>query len=100
MSKPRETGPESYRDGVSNDRARVRGALRTDRPAADVGLALFIAAAVVLTFLWGAKYALILTIAFGIWFLAALAVIRIGGGKGKDALKRAYIATFGWGNWF
>ncbi|MGW4728400.1 hypothetical protein ACWEQC_04245 [Streptomyces shenzhenensis] len=53
-----------------------------------------------LTFLWGAKYALILTIAFGIWFLAALAVIRIGGGKGKDALKRAYIATFGWGNWF
>lgn len=26
-------------------------------------------------------------------------VIRLRGGRGCNALRRAYIATFGWGNW-
>jgi hypothetical protein len=33
------------------------------------------------------------------WFLLALAVIHLGSGRGWDAVRRAYIATFGWGNW-
>ncbi|MBF6043957.1 hypothetical protein GO001_01805 [Streptomyces sp. NRRL B-1677] len=33
------------------------------------------------------------------WFAVALAVVFLRGGRGWDALRRAYIATFGWGDY-
>ncbi|NXY95777.1 hypothetical protein HYE82_15535 [Streptomyces sp. BR123] len=77
----------------------VRGALRTDLPAAHLGLAVTIIALLVVASFSGIRWTLIISAAFAAWFLLALAVIHLGSGRGWDAVRRAYIATFGWGNW-
>ncbi|MBT2542041.1 hypothetical protein J7E99_15325 [Streptomyces sp. ISL-44] len=47
----------------------------------------------------GVRWTLIIAAAFAAWFILALAIIHVGSSRGWDALRRAYIATFGWGNW-
>ncbi|CAL9646951.1 hypothetical protein SUDANB120_06504 (plasmid) [Streptomyces sp. enrichment culture] len=84
---------------VREERHSVREALRTDLPAAHLGLAVTIIALLVVASFSGARWALIISAAFAAWFLLALTVIHLGSGRGWDAVRRAYIATFGWGNW-
>ncbi|GGZ33938.1 hypothetical protein GCM10010365_63510 [Streptomyces poonensis] len=71
-----------------------------DRPSADVGLAVTVVAVTVVSLLWSVGYGLIVVGAFATWFLLALVIIRSGGARGRNTFARAYIATFGWGNWF
>jgi hypothetical protein len=35
---------------------------------------------------------------FTAWFILALTIIRVRGGRGGEAVRRAYVATFGWGD--
>ncbi|WP_399934952.1 hypothetical protein [Streptomyces kanamyceticus] len=45
----------------------------------------------------GARWTLIVAGGFNAWFILALTVIRIRDGRGREAVRRAYVATFGWG---
>ncbi|MFF9218868.1 hypothetical protein [Streptomyces viridosporus] len=47
----------------------------------------------------GIRWALIVAGCCTAWFLLALAVIHVRGGRGGQALRRAYVATFGWGDY-
>ncbi|MEV7526434.1 hypothetical protein [Streptomyces sp. NPDC091371] len=94
-----ESASAQYDRDIREERQAVRGALRTDLPAAHLGLAVTIIALLVVASFAGIRWTLIIFAAFTTWFLIALAVIHLGSGRGWDAVRRAYIATFGWGNW-
>ncbi|MFF3403989.1 hypothetical protein ACFYW6_36515 [Streptomyces sp. NPDC002659] len=102
-SSERENGDgsdsEAYTRDIRAERQSVREALRSDLPAAHLGLGVMVIALVVVASFVGARWAMIVAGAFTTWFVLALAVIRIGSGRGWDAVRRAYIAMFGWGNW-
>ncbi|MEV4504084.1 hypothetical protein [Streptomyces klenkii] len=88
-----------YAEGVRAERQAVREAVRADAFGAHVGLvvtALAVTAAVV--FDEPRWYVIIAGVCAG-WFTLALAVVFLRGGRGWDALRRAYIATFGWGDY-
>ncbi|MFE2323334.1 hypothetical protein ACFXD5_05300 [Streptomyces sp. NPDC059385] len=84
---------------MQEERRSVREALRSDLGAAHMGLGVTVIALIVVAGFSGPRWTLIITGAVTAWFILALTVIRIGGGRGRDAVRRAYIATFGWGNW-
>ncbi|MEU6760354.1 hypothetical protein [Streptomyces sp. NPDC046685] len=94
-----ESASPRYDREIREERQSVRGALRTDLPAAHLGLAVTIIALLVVAGFSGIRWPLIISAAFAAWFLLAMAVIHIGSGRGWDAVRRAYVATFGWGNW-
>ncbi|GAA1090206.1 hypothetical protein GCM10009663_37420 [Kitasatospora arboriphila] len=75
---------------------RDREAVRTDLPAAHLGLAVVLAAAVGVGLLAGAPAAaavLGLTLAL---FLTALATSAARGHRRRELLRRGYLRTFGW----
>ncbi|MFJ3861476.1 hypothetical protein ACIPRL_35270 [Streptomyces sp. NPDC090085] len=88
-----------YSREIHDERSSVRAALRTDLPAANLGLGVTALGLIVVASFAGLRWALIVLAGFTTWFILALGVIRIGGGRGWGAVRRAYIATFGWGNW-
>lgn len=88
-----------YTQDMQAERRALREALRSDLPAAHMGLGLTVIALIGIASFFGPRWTLIISGAFTAWFLLALAVIHIGSGRGRDAFRRAYIATFGWGNW-
>ncbi|WP_329314463.1 hypothetical protein OG723_38855 [Streptomyces sp. NBC_01278] len=101
-SSERENGEGSasqYTRDMQAERHSVREALRSDLPAAHMGLGVTVIVLIVVASFSGPRWTLIVAGAFTAWFLLALAVIHIGSGRGWDAIRRAYIATFGWGNW-
>lgn len=93
-------GPDSrYAPDMQSERHNVREALRSDVPAAHMGFALTVVVLAVIAGYSGLRWTFIVSGVFSGWFLLALAVIHIGSGRGWDAVRRAYVATFGWGNW-
>ncbi|WP_234327839.1 hypothetical protein [Streptomyces sp. NRRL F-2664] len=84
---------------IHEERHPVREALRSDLPAAHLGLSVTILALIVVAGFSGPRWTLIVAGVVTAWFLLALTVIHIGSGRGWDAVRRSYIATFGWGNW-
>ncbi|MFJ3706528.1 MULTISPECIES: hypothetical protein [Streptomyces] len=101
-SSDRESGEGStsqYTRDVQAERHLVREALRSDLPAAHMGLGATAIILILVASFSGPRWTLIVAGAFTAWFLLALTVIHIGSGRGWDAVRRAYIATFGWGNW-
>lgn len=75
-----------------------------DRPTTDVrgghiGLAVAIVALVVTASFSGTRWTLVVAGSFAAWFIVALIVIHIRGGRGREAVRRAYVATFGWGDY-
>ncbi|WP_351237393.1 hypothetical protein [Streptomyces sp. NPDC002133] len=90
---------EAYTRDIRAERRSVREALRSDLPAARRGLGVTVIALVVVAGFAGARWTLIVAGALTAWFVLALAVMRIGSARGRDAVRRACIATFGWGNW-
>ncbi|CAM5242175.1 hypothetical protein SCALM49S_07535 [Streptomyces californicus] len=88
-----------YTRDMRAERRSVRDALRSDLPAAHVGLGVTVVALIVVASFSGPRWTLIITGVFAGWLILAATVIRIGSSRGWDAIRRAYIATFGWGNW-
>ncbi|MEU3985681.1 hypothetical protein AB0F77_37405 [Streptomyces sp. NPDC026672] len=70
--------------------------LRADLPAANFGLGIVIVVSVVTGFAAGAVVGAGIGGAFALLFLATLLVMFL---RGEDALRRAYLFTFGWANW-
>ncbi|NYS17244.1 hypothetical protein HFP43_00095 [Streptomyces sp. SJ1-7] len=64
-----------------------------------MGLGVTVIVLTVLASFTGPRWTLIIAGALSAWFLLALSVIHTGRGRGWNAVRRAYIATFGWGNW-
>lgn len=77
----------------------VREALRSDLPAAHLGLGATLIVMVVVVSFSNLRWLLLICGAFTVWFILALGIIRAGGERGWNLARRAYIATFGWGNW-
>ncbi|WP_406738335.1 hypothetical protein OG365_20735 [Streptomyces sp. NBC_00853] len=93
------SAPSSYSRDIKEARRSMREALRADLSAAHWGLGVTVVALIVVASSAGLGWTLIVAASFTAWFVLALAVIHLGGGRGGDAVRRAYIATFGWGNW-
>ncbi|MEI5526771.1 hypothetical protein WB401_41825 [Streptomyces brasiliscabiei] len=71
----------------------------TDIGSGHIGLAVTIITLVVIASFSGARWTLIVAGCFTVWFILALTIIRIRGGRGGEAVRRAYVATFGWGDY-
>ncbi|MFJ6462984.1 hypothetical protein ACIQM0_18390 [Streptomyces sp. NPDC091387] len=74
------------------------GRSSTDIGGGHIGLAVTIIALVVTAGFSGPRWTLIVAGCFTAWFILALTIIRIRGGRGGEAVRRAYAATFGWGD--
>ncbi|MFJ3516199.1 MULTISPECIES: hypothetical protein [unclassified Streptomyces] len=72
---------------------------RTDVGGGHIGLAVTIIALIVIASFSGPRWTLIVAGCVTAWFILALAVIHIRGGRGGEAVRRAYVATFGWGDY-
>ncbi|MEU6446013.1 hypothetical protein [Streptomyces sp. NPDC046979] len=70
-----------------------------DASGADIGLAVTIIALIVIASFSGPRWTLITVGCFAAWFIVALTVVLIRGGSGRRAVRRAYVATFGWGDY-
>ncbi|MCX4845061.1 hypothetical protein [Streptomyces sp. NBC_00893] len=71
----------------------------TDIGGGHIGLVATIIALAVIAGLSGPSWTLIVAGGFTAWFILALTIIRIRGGRGSEAVRRAYVATFGWGDY-
>jgi hypothetical protein len=71
----------------------------TDIHGGHIGLVVTIIALVVIASFSDPRWTLIVAGCFTAWFILALTVIRIRGGRGGEAVRRAYVATFGWGDY-
>ncbi|WP_217251546.1 hypothetical protein [Streptomyces sp. AC602_WCS936] len=71
----------------------------TDIGGGHIGLAVTIIALIVVASFSGARWTSIVAGGFTAWFILALTVIHIRGGRGREAVRRAYVATFGWGDY-
>ncbi|MEU6288598.1 hypothetical protein [Streptomyces sp. NPDC046988] len=70
-----------------------------DVAGAHIGLAVTIIALIVIASFSGTRWTLITAGCFAAWFIVALTVVLIRGGSGRRAVRRAYVATFGWGDY-
>jgi hypothetical protein len=73
--------------------------VRTDIRDGRIGLAVTIAALVVIAIASGPRWVLIVAGCFAAWFVLALIVVHVRGGRGSKAVARAYVATFWWGDY-
>ncbi|MER5951727.1 hypothetical protein ABT127_37385 [Streptomyces sp. NPDC001904] len=64
-----------------------------------IGLAVTIIALIVVACFSGTRWTVIVAGGFTTWFILALTVIRMRGVRGGEAVRRAYVATFGWGDY-
>ncbi|MEV4448579.1 MULTISPECIES: hypothetical protein [Streptomyces] len=71
----------------------------TDVGGGHIGLVVTIIALVVIASFSGPRRALIVAACLTAWFVLVLTVIHIKGGRGGEAVRRAYVATFGWGDY-
>ena len=71
----------------------------TDIGGGHIGLVVTIIALVIIASFSGPRWTLIVAGCFTAWFILALTIIRIRGGRGSEAVRRAYAATFGWGDY-
>lgn len=94
-----EAARERYESGMRAERHALREVFRADLPAANTGLGVVVAACLIVGFLVGVRPGLLVAGAFAALFLATLAVMLLLGARGTDAVHRAYLFTFGWGNW-
>ncbi|MEU6014202.1 hypothetical protein ABZ826_09095 [Streptomyces sp. NPDC047515] len=90
---------DQYMQDIRADHQATRQALRADVGGAHIGLLVVITALVVLAGFSDPCRALTVSGGFTAWFVLASAVIRLRGGRGRHALRRAYVATFGWGDY-
>lgn len=83
---------------VPADRRSVRRAMRVDVRGAHIGLMVTALAVVVVATLGSLGRAGIVAGCFGAWYSMALLVVHLRAWRGWNAVRRAYVATFGWGD--
>ncbi|MFE9782148.1 hypothetical protein ACFYPA_28795 [Streptomyces sp. NPDC005775] len=71
----------------------------TDIGGGHIGLVVTVMALVVIASFSGPRWTLVVAGCFTAWFILALTIICIRGGRGGEAIRRAYAATFGWGDY-
>lgn len=71
----------------------------TDVGGSHIGLVVTIIVLVVIAGLSGPRCTLAIAACFTSWFVLVLTVVHIRGGRGGEAVRRAYVATFGWGDY-
>lgn len=89
---------ERYEADLREARRSAREALRADMLAANVGLGLVVGAALV-GYVVAPVAGALLAAGFAALFFITLAVMYLRGIRGTDAVRRAYLFTFGWANW-
>ncbi len=91
---------ERYTADLRAERRAMREALRSSRGAAHLGLALTVVAVAAVAGFGSPRSALIIAGAVVAWFALVLTFVVALGGRGRNAVVRAYVATFGWAEWF
>lgn len=71
----------------------------TDIGGGHIGLVVTVIALVVVASFFGPYWTLMVAGCFTAWFILALTIICIRGDRGGEAMRRAYAATFGWGDY-
>ncbi|WP_371613090.1 hypothetical protein [Streptomyces clavifer] len=94
-----ETSRDRRTRDLRKDRKPVRHLLAADVGGAHLGLALTIGALLVAAGFSGPRWVLLATGACATWFTLALLVVHLRGARGRNAVRRAYVATFGWGDY-
>ncbi|MEW1700076.1 hypothetical protein ACIQCR_02620 [Streptomyces sp. NPDC093249] len=77
----------------------MREMLRVSIGGAHAGLAMTVLIVTLFAAVGGAGWALIVGGAVGFWFTVALVATVGGGRRGRAAVTRAYLLTFGWASW-
>ncbi|MFF3948886.1 hypothetical protein ACFYYN_29245 [Streptomyces sp. NPDC001902] len=90
---------ERYEADLRSDRGAVREVLRADRKDAHMGLGAVVVTSGIVGAFAGPAVGALITGVFAALFLAALAVMLLGGLRGKEAAGGAYRFAFGWGRW-
>jgi hypothetical protein len=87
------------RDELQEELPDVNGADHVDVRGAHIGLVFTILALVLVGASFGPLWSLIIAAAFTAWFFTAFVVISILGEQGCGGARRAYLVTFGWGEY-
>ncbi|MFF3601065.1 hypothetical protein [Kitasatospora indigofera] len=89
-----------YEQDLREARGAGREALRAGLADAHVGLGLVLAVAVAVGCFKGAGPGALVLSAFLVLFCALLAGRFAAGARGRDLVRRSYLLTFGWAQWF
>jgi hypothetical protein len=104
---PGEDEPSGFDDAI-NSRCRdelqeelpdTNEADRVDVRGAHTGIAFTVLALVLVCASFGPLWSLLIAAAFTAWFFTTFAVISILGERGWGGARRAYLVTFGWGDY-
>ena len=91
---------ERYTADLRAERQAMREALRSSLGDAHLGLVLTLIVLAAVAEFGDPHAALVVAGVFAAWFALALTFIVALGGRGRNAVGRAYVATFGWAQWF
>ncbi|MCX5213800.1 hypothetical protein OG689_31795 [Kitasatospora sp. NBC_00240] len=89
-----------YEHDMRETRGAARQALRAELPHAHLGLGLMTLVAVAVGYFKGIRFGAVVPAAFLALFCAMLAGRFATGARGRDLLRRSYLLTFGWAQWF
>ncbi|MET9148323.1 hypothetical protein [Streptomyces sp. NPDC004042] len=89
----------AYERILAEDRRVVREMFRVTMGGAHVGLGLLVLAVLLSAGVGGVRWALSAGGAVVAWFAVTLVVVVRRGRRGRDAVARAYLLTFGWAGW-
>ncbi|MFE2546859.1 hypothetical protein [Actinacidiphila glaucinigra] len=89
----------AYERVLAEDRRVVREMLHVSIGGAHAGLAITTFIVALFAADGGAGWALIVGGAVAFWFTVALIAVVGGGRRGRAAITRAYLLTFGWASW-
>ncbi|MFI5800164.1 hypothetical protein [Streptomyces sp. NPDC051677] len=95
-----ELARERYDSDMRAMRGELREVFRADPFDAHLGLGIVVFASVLVGLIAGPVAGALVSGAFAALFLATLPVMRLRGIRGREAGRRAYFFTFGWGQWF
>ncbi|WP_052457100.1 hypothetical protein [Streptomyces sp. AcH 505] len=90
---------ERYDADLASGRAAAREALRADLRTAHFGAGVVLLVSVLAGFLVAPATGLLVAGAFAALFVVTLAVMLLRALPRTQALRRAYLFTFGWANW-
>ncbi|MFJ4339089.1 hypothetical protein [Streptomyces sp. NPDC088915] len=91
--------PNAYERVLAEDRRVVRELFRVSIGGAHAGFVVTAFVVALFAVIGGAVWALAVGGAVASWFTVALAAAVRTGRRGRAAVTRAYLLTFGWASW-